>query len=476
MRRGMVLPVFVLVAVVGGACSGGGGGTAATSAEKGRVVAGDEIAAPAELAGLSLSEPTVVAPAGALNPTTAYDPKSGAVYVAWAEETPGTAQPEGKDQQVRAVVARSDDGGRTFSAPVVASAPTDHVRTYAISPTQVVVGPGGEVYVQYLHNEPSDLSDYLKEYGRSSLRVVRSDDGGRTFSPSADIATEAVEGAVTTMEMATLFVAPDGDLNVTFLDEREAIAAEMAGAPEPDPHDHDAVTPATQMRMVRSSDGGKTWSKSVLVAKPTCGCCSTKSAQGTSGPLFASTRSDWKELKGSYDSVRDVFVSASADDGATWAEPKKVFDDNFKISGCPDVHNGLAVDSRGRLHVAWYTGAESHPGVYYALSSDGGKTFSDPLELLGDKWIPYGDVKLSLDRKDQAWVVFEDRRSDEDQIRLVRVDPERRAASFSATWPGTAPDVTAADGWALVTWMTHAAPDDHDGAGPVRAVVARPSS
>ncbi len=476
MRRGLLLPGFALVSVLAAACNGGGGGEqAAPGAEPARVVAGGKIVAPTELAGLTLSEPTVVAPAGALNPTTARDPTSGAVYVAWAEEVPGAAQPEGKDQQVRAVVARSDDGGNTFAAPVVASAPADHVRTYAISPTQVVVGHDGEVYVLYLHNVASDVSDYLKEYGRSSLRVVRSDDGGKTFAPSAEIATEAVEAAVTTMEMATLFAAPDGDLYVTFLDEREAIAAEMAGTPKPGPHDHDAVTPATQMRIVRSGDGGKTWSKSVLVAKPTCGCCSTKAAQGAGGPLLASTRSDWKELKGSYDSVRDLFVSASTDDGATWSEPEKVFDDNFKISGCPDVHNGLAVDSQGRLHVAWYTGAESHPGVYYALSEDGGRTFSSPLELLGDKWIPYGDVKLALDTTDRAWVVFEDRRADEDQIRLVRVDPERRAASFSATWPGTAPDVTAGEDWALVTWMTHSDPDEET-SGPVRAIVARPAS
>lgn len=461
--------------LLGAACNGGGGGGTAPKEEAQRVVAGGKIAAPVQLTGLSLSEPVTVVPDGALNPTTAFDPKSGAVYVAWAEEIPGAAQPEGKDQQVRAVVARSDDGGRTFSGPVVASGAADHVRTYTISPTQVAVGANGEVYVLYLHNLASDVSDYLKEYGRSSLRVVRSDDGGKTFSAPADIAGEAVEGAVTTMEMATLFVAPDGDLNVTFLDEREAIAAEIEGKPKPDPHDHDAVLPATQMRLVRSTDGGKTWSKSVLVAKPTCGCCSTKAAQGKTGPLFASTRSDWKELKGSYDSVRDVFVASSTDDGATWSEPTKVFDDKFKISGCPDVHNGLAVDSRGRLHTAWYTGAESHPGVYYAVSEDDGKTFSPPLELMGDKWIPYGDVKLALDQKDQAWVVFEDRRSEEDQVRLVRVDPERRAASFSTTWPGTAPDVTAGEDWALVTWTKRPAEDDKSG-GPVRAMVARPAS
>ncbi|MGH9003170.1 MAG: sialidase family protein, partial [Acidimicrobiia bacterium] len=147
MRRGMRWAVFTLVAVVAGACSGGTSEQAAgEKATDQKVVAGGEIAAPEELAELTLSPLLDVVPEGGMNPTTAYDPKSGAVYLAWAETIPGVPQPvAGHDQEVRAVVVRSDDGGKTFSAPVVASAPEDHVRTYTISPTQVVVGPGGEV-------------------------------------------------------------------------------------------------------------------------------------------------------------------------------------------------------------------------------------------------------------------------------------------------------------------------------------------
>jgi len=33
--------------------------------------------------------------------------------------------------------------------------------------------------------------------------------------------------------------------------------------------------------------------------------------QGHGGPLYATTRAQWKELKGSYDDVRDIFVSTS---------------------------------------------------------------------------------------------------------------------------------------------------------------------
>ncbi|MGH9022498.1 MAG: sialidase family protein, partial [Acidimicrobiia bacterium] len=475
-QRGLALSTLaLLLALV--ACSPTTGERSKGSAEgaPGEVaqgVADGSVVAPAKQSALTVSKEAVVAPEGALNPTTAYDPKAGALYLAWAREKAGQPPAKGKDAKVEAVVARSDDGGKTFAEPVVASAASDRVRTYTISPTQVAVGRQGEVYVLYLHNVPSDASEYLSEYGQSSLRVVRSDDGGRTFSAPAEIAGADVEGVQTTMEMATLFVAPDGDLYISFLDERANLAAATKADPKAEP-----AYEATQMRIVRSADGGRTWSKSTLVAEPTCGCCSTKVAQGTKGTLFASTRSDWKELKDSTDRVRDVFVSASGDDGVTWGKPTKVHDDRFKISGCPDVHAGLAVDSTGRLHTAWFTGTERHPGVFYAYSDDDGKTFSRPLTLLTDEWVPYGDVKLSLDGQDRPWVVFEDRRAEADKIILVRVDPERGAAAFSTSWAGTAPDLAAGKDWALVAWQTNPGKgEEEEGAGSVRALVARPGA
>ncbi len=454
--------VALMLAVIGASCSNG---QPDASADK---VSAKSVAVPTKLAALGVSKTMTVADRS-MNPTTSYDPESGSLYMAWAREKPGHAHHPDEDPVLETVVARSDDDGKTFSKPVVASS-EDKVISYSISPTQVAVGKEGEVYVLYLQSVPSkSLSEYIAE-SRANLRVVRSDDGAKTFSAPVDVANEKVE---TWTEMATPFVAPDGDLYTTFLDGRARTAAEIAAkktGPDVEPEETDEA----EMRITRSADGGRTWSKSVVVAKSTCACCSTKSAQGTDGPLFASTRSEWKELKGSKDSVRDVFVTASTDDGDSWGKAVKVHDDKFKISGCPDVHSGLAVDSKGRLHTAWFTGTERHPGVFYAYSDDEGKTFSEPLTLLRDDWVPYSDVKLSLDGDERPWVVFEDRRGKVDKISVVRVDPAKGAASFSKSWDGTAPDLAAGKDWALVTWQTNPPEgDDHGGSGSVEALVAR---
>ena len=160
-------------------------------------------------------------------------------------------------------------------------------------------------------------------------------------------------------------------------------------------------------------------------------------AENGKGELFAGTRSAFLELAGSYDAVRDLVLAHSSDDGATWSSLTKVHDDGFKISGCPDVALGLASDSAGHLHAAWYTGTESNPGVFYARSDDG-QTWTKPLALQTGKWSPYADVRLVIDGKDQPWVAFEDRSGDTDKVQVARIDPESMSVSLSTPWPAAA--------------------------------------
>ncbi|MGH8659501.1 MAG: sialidase family protein [Gammaproteobacteria bacterium] len=425
--------------------------------------------APAAAPPLAVSKTLTLTPKGGRNPTVAADQRSGAVYLAWAQEIPGETVKQGKkvDPVLQVLVARSDDGRRSFGPPVVVNSPQDHVVSYTVSPTQVAVGPKGEVYVLYEHNDRDFKVPGNWKWGRGVLRLARSEDGGRSFGPPVEVGGESVEGVRTTTEMLNLFAAPNGDLYASWVDSREVFDYLFAHHEDPP----DDAYPPYQLRVARSTDGGRTFAKSVLVSKPTCGCCGTKVAQGANGPLYATTRAQWKELKRSYDDVRDIFVSTSRDHGVIWSKAVKVHDDRFKISGCPDVTSGLAVDSRGRLHAAWYTGTDRHPGIFYARSEDEGKTFSNPLALLADDWVPYGDVKLALDAKDHVWVAFEDRRGEQDLIQLARIFPEGTLA-LSQAWPGTAPDVAVQGETAIVTWGTQAAEGEERG-GAIRWLMAR---
>jgi hypothetical protein len=433
-----------------------------------------KIDVPKELAALTLADQKQAFPAGA-GQTLARDAKSGAVFLAWLRDVPGQAKVDGKDPDGQIVVATSTDDGKTFGEPVVVStAEQKAFYTATANPAQVVVAPDGKVYVAYTSVAKSEWS----EFGASLSHIVRSEDGGKTFSAPVQMITderEKLEAGIGTSYMNNLYPSKDGDLFYTFLDERDVFAAKKkakeAGDAEHSGHDK-KEEPATQLRITRSTDGGRTWSPSTLVGMPVCGCCSTVITENGKGDLFAGTRSAFLELEGSYDAVRDLVIAKSTDDGATWSGLTKVHNDGFKVSGCPDVSAGLAADSAGRLHAAWYTGTESHPGVYYSRSDDG-QTWTKPLALLHGKWAPYADVRLVMDGKDNPWVAFEDRSGDVDQVRVARIDPNSMAVSFAAPVPGRGPAMAVGDGWALLTFESNPANEDDEGATALNSLLAR---
>lgn len=116
--------------------------------------------APAAVPPLVLSETLTLRQAGGRNPTVAVDRRAGTVYLAWAQEVPGAPPAplekngERADPKLQVLLARSDDGGRHFGPPVVVNALKDRVQSHTVSPTQVAVGPKGEVYVLYAHEDP----------------------------------------------------------------------------------------------------------------------------------------------------------------------------------------------------------------------------------------------------------------------------------------------------------------------------------
>lgn len=332
----------------------------------------------------------------------------------------------------------------------------------ATSPTQVAVGPQGQVYVLYLEDSPRDLGDF--SYGSSSVWLARSDDGGRSFAPPVAVTGRDGDGVVTSTQMASLFVAPDGDLFVSFLDYREAIGAPL-DQPAGTVADHRTTDgggppprPATQLRLTRSADGGRSWSPGVLVTRAAGECAGTQAAQGEpDGALLVTARSEWYEVKGSAEPVRDPIVSVSTDDGATFDRAHKISDDRFKTGACPDVAVGLATTPDGTVHAAWYTGAAPNPGVYHATSDDDGQTWSRPRPILTDDWVSPGDVRLVVDGQGAAWLAFEDRRDDKgDRVQVVRVAPGG-AVSASPPFPGRAPFLAVTGDGVVVAWHGRAA-------------------
>ncbi len=118
-------------------------------------------------------------------------------------------------------------------------------------------------------------------------------------------------------------------------------------------------------------DASGTVQQRTLLDDRTCECCPTSAVRTASGALVAYRDRTEEEIR----NIRLVRF-----DGETWSEPYLLHDDGWNIEGCPV--NGPALAARGtQSTAAWFTAAEGAPRVRVAFSDDGGRQFSDPVEV-----------------------------------------------------------------------------------------------
>jgi BNR repeat-like domain len=219
--------------------------------------------------------------------------------------------------------SRSLDSGKTFQPPV-------KVAESAIIPLTRHRGPriafaGSAIVITavtgksaaegtHAHGLPAD----------GDLMEWRSTDGGKTWSkgiPVNDVPGAAGEG------LHGLASSENGHLFAAWLDKR----------------DH-----GTRLYGSRSTDGGLTWSKNVLVyASPDetiCECCHPSVALDADGTILVMWR-NW--LKGS----RDMYLARSGD-GVRFSQAQKLGEGTWKLNACPMDGGGIVASANGVV-TAW---------------------------------------------------------------------------------------------------------------------------
>lgn len=378
-----------------------------------------------------LGAPATVATGGVSNPTVART--SDAVVIAWV----------GVDGNVY-VARRGADGA--IAKPVRANDVAGEAAPHEQAPAQVAVAPDGNVYVIWQTRVPVPG----RRFPASDLRLARSTDGGKTFAPALTINDDR-GGRPSSHTFHDLMVDGRGTVFASWIDGRNSQDARSERAAD-EPHHHGGATPAGELgpeiRVARSTDGGRTFGPSVVVDRDACPCCRTSLAHAPDGTLYVA----WRKI---YDGdVRDVVVARSTDGGATFTAPIRVHADNWVYPGCPHVGPSLAVDSAGVLHVVWYTGAEGHAGLYLARSQDGARSFGQPVKLTGAAgFVPVSHARMAA-HGDAVWLAWEDR-----AVAGGRVHLSRCGSDGSVTLEGTlqgngrSPAITAGPGGPAVAWL-----------------------
>jgi hypothetical protein len=249
----------------------------------------------------------------------------------------------------------------------------------------IAVGPAGEVYVSWSSARPK-LPGVLFA---SDLQLSRSLDGGGTFGPPLRIN----EDRPISHSFEGLTVAPDGTVLVAWIDSREGEARPRS-------------------YLARITDrGSRVESPVKLDDGETCVCCRMDVAAGN-GLVAAFWRTVFPG------SVRDMVLGVSRDGGRTFSPPARVSVDGWKITACPHRGGRVALDGRGRVHVAWYTeGQNEGPRVLYAAAPDG-RSFAPPVQIAGAAGAVPDHVRLAVNRGGSVAVVWEESTAVRRRIRL----------------------------------------------------------
>jgi hypothetical protein len=185
-----------------------------------------------------------------------------------------------------------------------------------------------------------------------------------------------------------------------------------------------------------------------LVDARVCDCCQTDAAMTAGGPVVVyRDRSDRE--------VRDIYVSRLRD--GAWTPGRPVHEDGWRIAGCP-VNGPSVVAAGDHVAVAWFNAVDDVPVVQLAFSDDGAEAFGAPIRI--DDGAPSGRVDLLMLADHSVLVSWLERTGGENaEVRVRRVGPDgvaggsvSVAGSSSERASGFPRLAQAPDGSVLMAW------------------------
>jgi hypothetical protein len=319
---------------------------------------------------------------GSGQPNLAVSP-DGRIYLSWIERLG-----EGRFSLWFAMLEKG-----VWSTPRAIAEGSNWFVNWADFPSMIAL-PDGSLAAHWLVKSAPGTYEY-------DVTIARSFDGGKTwgapFVPHRD-GVKAEHGFV------SLFAAMDGSLAAVWLDGREMKPAEGG---------HDHARGNMTLRYVKIKRDGALVDDAALDTR-VCECCQTSAAMTADGPVVV-----YRDRSEAEKEIRDISIVRLK--GNKWSAPRPVFQDGWRLNGCPV--NGPAVAAAGRrVAVAWFTGADQTSRVKLAFSNDAGETFGQPIAV--DDGNPAGRVDVLLLDDGGAMVCWLEKLSEGGVVRVRRVRPD----------------------------------------------------
>lgn len=275
------------------------------------------------------------------------------------------------------MVSYSDDQGKTFSTPALVNPEPEFIAADGENRPKILVAGNGNIYVSYTQSLETPFA--------GNIRFSRSVNGGKSFSTPVTV-NDNLE--LFTHRFNSMAVNVRGQIYIVWLDKRDASDANKKG---------EQYTGITVYYAV-SDDEGKSFHANIKAADHSCECCRVAMAIDTDGtPVIA-----WRNIFGK--NVRDHAMLRL--DGKS--QPIRLSFDNWEVDACPHHGPALSIARDGIYHFAWFSNAPERHGLFYAHSSDQGKSFSSPLNFGNFKAQASHPTVLSLGKRIfLAWKEFD---------------------------------------------------------------------
>ena len=303
----------------------------------------------------------------------------------------------GTNQVHEMAVARSTNGGQTWSTPVTLR--KDNQATIINDKNSITADPGDSSFVYAVWDRLVFPNE--KARGKHADRAVgfygptwfaRTTNGGQTWEPARKIYDPATDGPGAGRNDQTIgnqiVVLPNGDLINVFNLIHNDNAHKRKGF---------------KVALIRSKDKGETWDQSATIVSQlgTVGVRDPNTGApvrtGDINPEVAVDRSNneatngnlyivWQDARFSGGDHDEIAFSRSTDGGHTWSTPKVI----STPSGKPAFTPAIAVASDGTIGVTYYdfrnddTDASLDTDVWIITSHDGGDTWNE--QQVGDSF------------------------------------------------------------------------------------------
>jgi hypothetical protein len=237
-----------------------------------------------------------------------------------------------KVENQRLLVSRSDDGGKSFSRPVVVTPEAEDISADGENRPKIAVARDGTILLSWTQTLPHKYS--------GNIRFARSMDLGRSFSIPITLNDD---GLITSHRFDALAIDGTGRVAVAWLDARDRDAAKAQGG----------KFSGVSIYTAQSADNGASFSANRKFQQHICECCQIALTWTQAGPVVF-----WRNIFGA--NTRD-FAIANLDQGVV----RRATDDEWQIDACPHNGGSIAAGGQGRLHMTWFTNGNKRQGLFY---------------------------------------------------------------------------------------------------------------